>query len=146
MSVNSKFAENSEYIFYLQYLKEFKEVMSSAQISLRKCPQATVSQMTVGQLTTSSSLWQIFNRNEGYKFLKKVRGSAPYWEKTMKDLCAMVRQLGIPTWLYSLSAADRRWPEFVRAILTLQGKEVPPEIDWNTHFTKSLIAIQLLLL
>ncbi|KAJ8026271.1 hypothetical protein HOLleu_34067 [Holothuria leucospilota] len=49
----------------------------------------------------------------------------------MRDLFAMVRQLGIPTWFCSFSAADRIWPEIVESIQ--QGKEIPSEIDWTTH-------------
>ncbi|XP_013405048.1 uncharacterized protein LOC106169925, partial [Lingula anatina] len=51
----------------------------------------------------------------------------------MKDLCAMVKQLGIPTWFCSFSAADRRWKEIVYAILKSQGKVVPDEMDWTEH-------------
>ena len=57
----------------------------------------------------------------------------PYWEKTLKDLCAMVKQLGIPTWFASFSAADRRWTEIAKSIVKMQGKELPEECDWSTH-------------
>ena len=76
-------------------------------------------------------LMKLIQKNDGYKYLTNVRGSAPYWEATIRDMCAMVRQLGIPTWFCSFSAADRRWPEIVKAILTLQGKDVPDEVDWT---------------
>ena len=131
-SASSRYSKNSEYLFYLQYLKEFNEVLSSARISLRKGTdhQRTV---TVGELTTTASLRQMVHKNEGYKFLTKVRGSAPYWERTMHELCAVVKQCGIPTWFTSFSAADRRWPEIVTAILTLEGKDVPDNMDWSEH-------------
>ena len=128
---NNKYAQNPEYIFYLQYLKEFNEVLSSLRISLRK--GRSCGEVTVGELTTGSQLREIVHRNEGYKFLSKVRGSAPYWERTLRDLCAMVRQLGVPTWFTSFSAADRRWKEIACAILTVEGKEVPAETDWSEH-------------
>jgi hypothetical protein len=133
-SKDSRYAKNPEYLFYLQYLKEFNEVMSSARISLRKgMSNRGAGTVTVGELTTSANLRQMVHRNEGYKFLAKVRGSSPYWEKTMRDLCAVVKQRGIPTWFASFSAADRRWPEIVRAILEQEGKPVPDEMDWSDH-------------
>ena len=114
-SADSKFARNVEYIFYLQYLKEFTEVVSSAKVSMRKGKERC--DITLNEITSAEELQGLFHRNEGYKYLSKVRGSAPYWEKTMKDLCAMVKQLGIPTWFGSFSAADRRWAEIAEAIL-----------------------------
>lgn len=65
--------------------------------------------------------------------MKKIRGTPAYWECTMRDLFAMVRQLGIPTWFCSFSAADRRWSEIDEAILEQQGKPIPDTIDWETH-------------
>lgn len=41
----------------------------------------------------------------------------------MRDVYAMVRQLGIPTWFCTFSAADRRWPEIVEAILQQKKKK-----------------------
>ncbi|XP_014678447.1 PREDICTED: uncharacterized protein LOC106818239 [Priapulus caudatus] len=121
-SADNKYAMNPEYLFYLQYLKEFNEVLSSACISLRKA-SGYQSHVTVGQLTSAASFRQMVHQNEGYKFLTKVRGSAPYWDKTLRDLCAMVKQLGIPTWFASFSAADRRWPEIASAFLKKESEE-----------------------
>ncbi|XP_013383043.1 uncharacterized protein LOC106153597 isoform X2 [Lingula anatina] len=131
-SADTKFAMNTQYIFYLQYIKEFQEVLSSAKISERK-GSAKSGKINIDSFETENSLKQMLKNNEGYKFLSKVRGSAPYWERTMKDLCAMVKQLGIPTWFCSFSAADRRWKEIVHAILKSQGKVVPDEMDWTEH-------------
>lgn len=35
--------------------------------------------------------------DEGFKFLRVLRGSPPYFEKAKKDLFAMIRQLGPAT-------------------------------------------------
>lgn len=131
-SMDGRFAKNPEYLFYLQYLKEFNEVLSSARMSLRKGTERHGT-MTIRDLTTATNLRQLVHRNERYKFLTKVRGSAPYWERTMHELCAMVKQCGIPTWFLSFSAADRLWPEIAQAILKVQGKELPPNLDWSEH-------------
>ena len=34
----------------------------------------------------------------------------------MHDVLAMVRQLGVPTWFLTLSAADMQWPEIIQSI------------------------------
>ena len=133
LSSSFKFAQNMEYVFFLQYLKELKEVLSSAKISLRKAAQPSTGHVSAGEMIQQGNLQNIIRKNHGYKYLTNVRGSAPYWQGAMRDLCAMVRQLGIPTYFCSFSAADRRWPEFVKAILTLQEKDVPEEISWTEH-------------
>ncbi len=51
----------------------------------------------------------------------------------MRDLCAMVRQLGIPTFFVSFSAADRRWPEIIDSIYAQRNMEAPKGLDWNEH-------------
>ena len=134
-SSDNKFSKNPEYIFYLQYIKEFREVLQSAQIYLRKgTPVNSLGDaLTAEMLTSSQNLTQLVNRNEGYKFLKTVRGTSAYWEKQTRDLFAMVVQLGIPTWFASFSAADQRWPEITQAILTQQGKPIPENITWEQH-------------
>ena len=57
-----------------------------------------------------------------FKFLKNVRGSPAYWKTVLLDLLAMVRQLGMPTWFLTLSAADMQWPEVIQSISHQYGK------------------------
>ena len=40
-------------------------------------------------------------------------GTPPYWKKFMREVIAMVKQLGIPTWFMTLSRAHLRWPELL---------------------------------
>ena len=54
--------------------------------------------------------------DEGFRVLKNLRGSPPYYEKCKKDLCAMIRQLGNPTWFCSFSAAETRWSHLLKTL------------------------------
>ncbi|CAF4614382.1 unnamed protein product, partial [Rotaria magnacalcarata] len=49
------------------------------------------------------------NKDMIYRHLQCVRGSPQYWHKRLKDLFAMTRQLGFPTFFLTLSCADLRW-------------------------------------
>lgn len=89
--------------------------------------------ITASMITNDCQRHKILNTDRGYQFLKTIRGSPPYWEKCLRDLFAMVKQLGIPTWFCSFSAADRRWPEILEAICKQQGKEVPQNPDWTKY-------------
>lgn len=61
--------------------------------------------------------------------MQPLRGT-PYWEKTLHDLFAMLRQLGTPTFFCMFSAAEMRWPELKTAIKE-QGESVNiSELDW----------------
>lgn len=48
------------------------------------------------------------HEDEGFRVLRNLRGSPPYFENCKKDLFAMIRQLGNSTWFCSFSAAETR--------------------------------------
>lgn len=51
----------------------------------------------------------------------------------------MIRQLGLPTWFMSLSAADTRWTDLIRALGILNNAKeyTDEEIDKMSWFRKS---------
>ncbi|XP_006815908.1 uncharacterized protein LOC102803256, partial [Saccoglossus kowalevskii] len=84
-------------------------------------------------LTNRDKLIEIIKNDEGYKFMTPIRGTPPYWQATQKDIFAMIRQLGIPTWFCSFSSADLRWKEIVETILHEQGdySTSANDLDWS---------------
>ena len=134
-SSDFRFARDPQYIFYAQYVSEVKQISSSISIAMRKASavRADGTKLTAGLLKDSSTRKNIFKADEGYKFFKSIRGSPAYWENCLRDLFAMVRQLGKPTFFMSFSAADRRWKSIVEAICLQQGETLPSQIDWSTH-------------
>jgi len=49
--------------------------------------------------------------------MNALRGSPEYLTKTLNDLFAMIRQIGIPTWFCTFSCAElSRWPEVIETI------------------------------
>ncbi|XP_048251539.1 uncharacterized protein LOC125379306 [Haliotis rufescens] len=132
MNADRRFAQNTDYIFYAQYLSEVEQVMSNVSIAMRKGSQSHGKNVTSENLTDSDSLREILKCDEGYKFLKPIRGTPPFWQSAQKDLFAMIRQLGIPTWFCSFSSADMRWPEMIETILREEGdKRKATELDWS---------------
>ena len=61
-------------------------------------------------------------KDKAYRFMKNVRGSPPYYQRTFYEMLAMIRQLGTPTWFFTLywfftlSAADLKWPDIIQII------------------------------
>ena len=81
----------------------------------------------------------IVRLNEGYRVLRTLRGSPAYWEGAKKDVFAMIRQLGIPTWFCSFSAAETKWKPLLRVLgKFLRNKTFTDlEIENLTWFEKS---------
>ena len=117
-SCDNRFASNTEYLFYSQYLVEHKQVMASINIALRKAnlPKNDEENVNAGILKSAESLRNLIMHDQGHRFLQNVRGSPAYCRKLLSDLLAMIRQLGSFTFFLTLSAADLRWPDTIRVI------------------------------
>ncbi|XP_052680033.1 uncharacterized protein LOC128160727 [Crassostrea angulata] len=131
-SSDHRFASDPEYIFFAQYTAELEEIFSSVSIAMRK--SVDLSHLTSSTFLDSSKMKKMLKKDECYRFLQAVRGSPAYWEKTMRDLFAMLKQLGIPTFFITFSAAERRWTEIMEAICLQQGIEVPKDPDWQQYY------------
>ena len=102
-------------IFYKLKKLQIKQIQDSACISLRKC-KTKGKCFTAGDLKSEDYLNKLVHLDEGFRVLKSVRGSPPYFEKCKKDLFAMIRQLGNPTWFCSFSAAETRWTHLLKTL------------------------------
>lgn len=68
-------------------------------------------------------LKEMFKSDEALRFLQPIRGTPSFWQSVQKDLFAMLRQLGIPTWFCSFSSAEFRWHEIINVLLYQQGDD-----------------------
>ena len=73
---------------------------------------------------------QFVQKDKAYSFMKNVRGSPPYYQHTLYDLLAIIHQLGTPTWFFTSSAADLKWPDMIQTIARKYG----------VHFTDDEVA------
>ena len=135
MNADNRFARDTNYIFYSQYLSELKQVIDKTQISLRKSSTSTkdnTGKVTSESLKTASDLKLLIRNDEALRFLQPIRGTPSYWQGAQKDLFAMLRQLGIPTWFCSFSAAEFRWNDIINVILKQQKDSRQAEnLDWT---------------
>ncbi|KAK3101585.1 hypothetical protein FSP39_004665 [Pinctada imbricata] len=134
MNADNRFAQHTNYLFYAQYLSELKQVIDKTQISLRKTTAkgASGENVTAETLQDKAKLKQLFRKDEALRFLQPIRGTPSYWQSAQKDLFAMLRQLGIPTWFCSFSAAEFRWKEIINTILKKQGDTRKFEtLEWS---------------
>ncbi|VDI77249.1 Hypothetical predicted protein [Mytilus galloprovincialis] len=78
---DNRFATNIEYLFYAQFLTDFKQVSDSINIALRKATSQTSTSITAGQLKDDEYRKQLIQADKGYQFLQTVRGSPAYCKK-----------------------------------------------------------------
>lgn len=78
-------------------------------------------QFTAAQARDQTLLSQYVRKDKAYSFMKNIRGSPPYYQRVSYDLLAMIRQLGTPTWFFTLSAADLKWPDMIQTIARQYG-------------------------
>ncbi len=90
-------------------------LLGQSQIALRKCKLGNRT-LTAGDLKTPEGLGGLTCHDEGYKFLRALRGSPPYFEKAKKDLFAMIRQLGPTSLFCSFSSAETKWIHLLRIL------------------------------
>ncbi|XP_026010111.1 uncharacterized protein LOC113013437 isoform X1 [Astatotilapia calliptera] len=134
-SADTRFATDQSYLFFAQFVTETHMASNSMSIQLRKGKAITKDERKISNrmLQNKDEVEKLINNKDATRFMKPLRGTPAYWEKALKDLHAMVRQLGKPTFFLTFSAAEMRWPEVVEVIKTQQGEQVDfSQLDWNT--------------
>lgn len=89
---------------------------------MRKC-KTNGKKITVGEVLSPGFIDDVAMHDEGFRVLRKLRGSPPYWESAKKDVFAMIKQLGVPTWFCSFSAAETRWVPLLQCLAKLVKKK-----------------------
>jgi len=104
-----------ENIFFKTKKLQMKILLGKSQIALRKC-KGNNRNLTAGHLKQGGALERLVHLDEGYKFLRALRGSPPYFERAKKDIFAMIRQLGPATLFCSFSSAETKWIHLLRIL------------------------------
>lgn len=102
-------------LFYKLKKLQIKQIQDKVMLAIRKC-KLNGKKYTAAQVLDSHTADSIVRLNEGFQVLRNLRGSPPYWEKAKKDIFAMIRQLGLPTWFCSFSAAETKWIPLLRCL------------------------------
>ncbi|XP_062616288.1 uncharacterized protein LOC134278001 [Saccostrea cucullata] len=137
-SVDRRAAQSVPNLFFKLKKIQMKQVTDKCNLALRKCKTKGKS-ITANEMKNPENVNNLVRHDEGFFVFRQLRNSPAYLETRKKDVFAMIRQLGLPTWFMSLSAADTRWNDLIRALGVLNdGKEyTDEEIDSMTWFEKS---------
>ena len=104
-----------ENIFFKTKKLQLKILLNKSQIALRKC-KGNRRLLNAGDLKHSGALEKLIHQDEGFKFLRALRGSPPYFEKAKTYRFAMIRQLGPATLFCSFSSAETHWIHLLRIL------------------------------
>ena len=95
---------------------QIKILLGKAKIALRKCLTNKRS-ITAGELKQQGAIEKLIHHDEGFKFLRVLGGSPPYFEKAAKkDIFAMIRHLGSDSLFCSFSSAETQWIHLLRIL------------------------------
>ena len=125
LNIDTRFANNIDYIFFMQFWAEKKQILDNVHVVLRKSQNCE--SVTAGLLRSSETLKTFIAKDMAYTIFKNIRGSPAYWQRTLYDLLGMVRQLGTFTWFLTLSSADLRWTDTIRIIAQQYGVTLSDE-------------------
>ncbi|KAL9956638.1 hypothetical protein ACROYT_G038144 [Oculina patagonica] len=120
-SQDRRVAQSVPNIFYKLKKLQVKQIQGSASLSLRKCKKKG-KKYTAGDLKSAGSLEKLIHLDEGFRVFRNLRASPPFFERCKRDLFAMIRQLGKPTWFCSFSAAETRWTHLLKILGRLVDK------------------------
>ena len=104
-----------ENIFFKAKKLQMKILLGKSQVALRKC-KGNRRSLNAGQLKSEGAIEQLIHLDEGFQFLRALRGSPPYFEKAKKDLFAMIRQLGPASLFCSFSSAETQWIHLLKIL------------------------------
>ena len=108
--------------FFAQFIIEQKKVSDSTNIALKKVHGLSV---TASQLRANPyRLVSLICEDQAYFFQRQIPGTPPYWKKFMREVIAMVKQLGIQRWFMAFSCGHLRWPELFQILARIQGNEL----------------------
>ena len=133
LDVDGRFAKDIDYLFVGQYIVEAKQILDDATNFIWR--QKPGRDFTAQQAKNRSIVSQCLRNDKAYRFMKNVRGSPPYYQRTFYELLAMVRQLGTPTWFFTLSAADMKWPDIIQTIARQYGSNAIQSLLLDTTST-----------
>jgi hypothetical protein len=134
-SVDRRAAQSVPNLFFKLKKIQLKNISDKVHLALRRC-KSDEKKWTAKDVLNPSTVNQLVRLDEGYFIFRTLRNSPVYLEKRKKDLFAMIRQLGLPTWFGSLSSADTKWNDLLRVLARLNdGTEKSDEelekMNWN---------------
>ncbi|KAK3099294.1 hypothetical protein FSP39_002160 [Pinctada imbricata] len=102
-------------IFFKARKLQLKQIQDKVWLSMKR-NKTKGKEYTAKDVRNKDTVDKMVKLDEGYRIFRTLRGSPPYWESAKRDIFAMIRQLGLPTWFISLSSAETRWIPILQSL------------------------------
>ncbi|XP_071953105.1 uncharacterized protein [Antedon mediterranea] len=137
LDVDGRFAKSIEYLLSAQYAVENKQVQGDINHFIFRRTAGKHchgTRLNVGLTKNVEKMNELIKGDHAYKILKNIRGTPAYFQTVFYDVLAMVRQLGIPTWFFTVSAADMQWADVIQTIARQYGTTLSDDDVRNLSF------------
>ena len=115
-----------------------KHVLDKTTLAMRRVKGKGVCAKNV---LDDESRANIVRLDEGYYIFRNLRNSPAYLDKRKKDAFAMIRQIGFPSLFISLSAAETKWPELLRAVAQLNDNKTYTDEEISEMNTQKIFEL-----
>ena len=127
-SKDSRFRKDSQYVFFLLYQKEMREIATGVCNLLKKTKSH---RMCVDQLLSKVQSSDEHLESNLSTILQQVRGTKQYWFMKQSDLKCMIREYGPPTLFLTFSCAEYDCVDIARYL-----KKVNDDVSDNYPISK----------
>ena len=134
-SFNRRAAQSFPNIFFKHKKLQMKRISDKVNLAVRRC-KGNEKKITAAEARNSEYLDKLVNLDEGYYIFRQLRNSPAYLQSRKKDIFAMIRQLSLPTWFMSLSAADTRWTDLLKMLAKLNNGVSYTDKDRGTNMAR----------
>lgn len=118
-NVDRRVARHVPNVFYKYKKMEMLTLLNEQRVLLRVT--ANTHNITAGECLQEDTINNLQSINQGYRAFSNVPNCPSFIQKNKKDLLAMIRQLGRPTFFMTFSAAETHWIDLLRHLLILRG-------------------------
>lgn len=113
-----------DFIFFAFRKNELIRIKNTISTCLRQKQNPSMPVPKAIDFLNEEYIDNLIQHNQGYRFLKNFPSSPSYWEKEQIRMLAAIRQLGIPTFFITLSAAETRWFELLMNLSKVVDKKI----------------------
>ena len=99
LNYKQRFAPESDYIFFAHAVYQQLNMTSRINIAMRKvCSNS----LTAGMLSQNfkEAVSSCVVNDEAFSFMSTIKGTPAYWKKFLFEVLAMVKQLGLPIYIF----------------------------------------------
>ena len=136
LNKDSRFRKDPQYVFYLLWHKELRE-LSAGVYNLLKCTRSQP--MTVSTLLSRVQVSDEHLEANLCTMLQSVRGTKQYWFIRQSELRCMIREWGSPTLFLTFSCAEYESPDITEYLRRVN--DVSPSYDIGKLCTEDPISV-----